>query len=429
MENIYTIASSSSSTTYGNIMSVFKDIMIKMFPFNYFNDVYVSSEISYTNIRRRLGRNSITEMSKLERPFMNINPQIQPPNGDLYLFDIPLTKNIDNMEVGLQRNTLFSILKNTVDHYSLNYKLNRDQIQFEMTITVDTLIQQLDLYKYMLNHFVWERPFALKASLESMIPREMISYMGKISNIDIDSSDTNQIPAMLKMMNMYSRFPITYKMRNGTALDEFFMYYNAELLITYGELSLEPVNRKNMADDYYQITFRATVDFNLPGMYALIGEHPRPLAVGVSLRSDNKDGTHDLVPLYTVNNLYAKYSSVKNGFILLTSSRFQTERDPKTKQDTLNLTVLFEQDYLRVIKENYVKNIPMNTLFDIILLKDGEELHEKDDWYVKWNTMDIVINNADDTATYCILIYINNSLFNERITGYKEENLTDKPSI
>lgn len=429
MENIYTIASSSSSTTYGNVMSVCKDIIVRLFPVNYFKDVYVSSEISYTNIRRRLGRNSISEMSKLERPFMNINPQIQPPNGDLYLYDIPLTKNMDNMEMGLQRNTLFSILKNTVDHYELNYKLNRDQIQFEITITVDTLIQQLDLYKYMVNHFVWERPFAMKTSLESMIPREMISYMGRLSNIDINDSKNNQIPAMLKMMNTYSRFPITYKMRNGTALDEFFMYYNAELLITYSELSLETVNRRNMADDYYQITFRATVDFNLPGMYALTGDYPRPLAVGVSLRSDNYDGTHDLVPLYTINNLYAKYSSIKNGFILLTSSRFQTEKDPITKQDALNLSVLFEEDYLRVIKENYVKNIPMNTLFDIILLKDGTELEEKSDWYIKWNTLDLIIKNADDNATYCVLVYINNSLFNERISEYKEEGFVDKPSI
>lgn len=429
MENIYTIASSSSSTTYGNVMSVCKDIIVRLFPVNYFKDVYVSSEISYTNIRRRLGRNSVTEMSKLERPFMNINPQIQPPSGDLYLYDIPLTKNIDNMEMGLQRNTLFSILKNTVDHYSLNYKLNRDQIQFEITITVDTLIQQLDLYKYMVNHFVWERPFAMRASLESMIPREMISYMGKISNIDIDDLKNNQIPSILKMMNTYSRFPITYKMRNGTALDEFFMYYNAELLITYSELSLESVNRRNMADDYYQISFRATVDFNLPGMYALIGENPRPLAVGVSLRSDNIDGTHDLIPLYTINNLYAKYSSIKNGFILLTSSRFQTEKDPVTNQDTLNLSVLFEEDYLRVIKESYVKNIPMNTLFEIILLKDGNELEEKNEWYIKWNTLDLVIINADNNATYCVLVYINNSLFNEHITEYKENALTDKSSI
>lgn len=429
MENIYTVASSSSSTTYGNVMSVCKDIIIKLFPVNYFKDVYVSSEISYTNIRRRLGRNTINEMSKLERPFMNINPQIQPPNGDLYLYDIPLTKNIDNMEVGLQRNTLFSILKNTVDHYNLTYKLNRDQIQFDITITVDTLIQQLDLYKYMLNHLVWERPFASKVSLESMIPREMVSYMGHLSNIDIDDKKNNQIPAMLKMMNTYSRFPITYKMRNGTALDEFFMYYNAELLIMYSDLSLENVNRRNMADDYYQITFRATVDFNLPGMYALTGDYPRPLAVGVSLRSDNIDGSHDLIPLYTVNNLYAKYSSVKNGFILLTSSRFQTESDPVTKQDSLNLSVLFEDDYLKVIKENYIKNIPMNTLFDIILLKDNNVLEESKDWGINWNTMDLVIKNADDKATYCVLVYINNSLFNERITEYKEEFLTDKPSI
>ena len=107
MENIYTVASSSASTTYGNIMIFFKEYLK-----NFFKDINVSSEISYVNIRRRLGRNTLNEMSKLERPFMIINPQIQPPNSDMYLFDIPLTKNFDHMEYGIQKNTLFPIIKN-----------------------------------------------------------------------------------------------------------------------------------------------------------------------------------------------------------------------------------------------------------------------------------------------------------------------------
>ena len=146
MENIYTVASSSSSTTYGNIMTFFKEYLERQFSIGYFKDINLSSEIAYVNVRRRLGRNTLKEMSKLERPYMTINPQIQPPNGDMYLFDIPLTKNFDHMEYGIQKNTLFPFLKNSTDLYMLSYKLNRDQIQFEMTITLDTYMQQLDLY-------------------------------------------------------------------------------------------------------------------------------------------------------------------------------------------------------------------------------------------------------------------------------------------
>ena len=123
MENIYTVASTSSSTTYGNIMTFVKDMITQKFSVNFFKDINLASEISYVNIRRRLGRNTLKEMSKLERPFMNINPQIQPPNSDLYLFDIPLTKNFDNMEYGIQKNTLFDIVKNKDDINAKEYLL------------------------------------------------------------------------------------------------------------------------------------------------------------------------------------------------------------------------------------------------------------------------------------------------------------------
>lgn len=429
MENIYTVASSSSSTTYGNIMTFFKEYLERQFAVGFFKDINLTSEIAYVNVRRRLGRNTLKEMSKLERPFMTIDPQIQPPNGDMYLFDIPLTKNFDNMEYGIQKNTLFPILNNGTDLYRLSYKLNRDQIQFEMTITLDTYIQQLDLYKYMLNHFVWDRPFTVRTCLESMIPRDIVKQMGLLSNIDIDNKDKNQIPDALRMVNKFSRYPITYKMRNGTALDEFFMYYNAELLLSFNDLSIDRVNRKGFADDFYQITFRATVDFNLPGVFVLSGLKPKPQILNITLDSIDSNGTHEMIPLYTINNFYARYAELKNGYLLYTSSRFQTERDPQTKKDTLDLSVLFDDNYIKVIHKFFVNNIPMGTLVDIILLKNGEELKVSQDYKIDWNMLNLTIYNADDKATYCVLIYINNTLFAEHIINDMEEAMSDKKGL
>ena len=429
MENIYTVASSSSSTTYGNIMTMFKDFLTSNFSVNYFKDINISSEISYVNIRRRLGRNTLNELSKLERPFMIINPQIQPPNSDLYLFDIPLTKNFDNMEYGIQKSTLFPVITNKTNGYDLRYKLNRDQIQFDINITVDTLIQQLDLYKYMLNHFVWERPFTIKSCLESMIPREIIKQMGILSNINIDDEKVNNIPHMMVLLNKFSHYPITYKMRNGTARDEFFMYYNAEVLLTLNDLSIEQVNRKGFADDYYQITFRAIIDFNLPGVFALIGHKPKPKSISLEIDSINRDGSMDLIPLYTINNFYSRYNSEKNGYVLYTSSRFKTERDGRTGKDSLGLEVLFDDQYLEVITKYYANNIPLETLLDLILVKDGVELTYDKDWTMRWNNLELIINDADDSATYCIIVYINNKLFNENIINNIEDKRTDKNSV
>ena len=429
MENIYTVASSSSSTTYGNVMTSFKEFLVRNFSANLFKDVHLSSEIAYSNIRRRLGRNTLKELSKLERPFMNITPQIQAPSGDAYLYDIPLTKNIHSIEHGIMTKTLFPVLINTTDGYRLNYKLNRDQIQFDMTIVVETSIQQLDLYKYMLNHFTWDNPFIIETSMEAMIPREMIRCMGNLSNIDIDDEKNNQIPAMLYMLNQTSQFPITYKMRNGTACDEFFMYYNAKLLVTLTDLTPEPVSRRGMTDDYYTITFHAAVEFNLPGMFILTGEKPRPENLSDVLKESSEDESYDLIPLYTINNFYSRYTSIKNGFMLYISSRFQTETNPETHIDTLNLSILFDQPYLKAIDEYHAAGNPMDTLIEIILVRDDEELTSGEEWKVNWNSRDLTILHPDDQATYTIVIYINNNLFNEYISEDYESRKIDKSTI
>ena len=191
MENIYAMGSSSASTTYGNIMVFVKERILQLLPIINFKDINLSSEIAYVNTRRRLGRNSLREISKLETPNMTIIPRIQPPSGDVYLYDVPLTKNYNNIEYGVAKNTLFWILRNKDDGYFFTYKLNRDRISFDVEITVDTLIQQTDIWKYMLNWFTWERPYAVPTCLEAMIPRHMIKAMGKLSNIDIDKTTSS----------------------------------------------------------------------------------------------------------------------------------------------------------------------------------------------------------------------------------------------
>lgn len=428
MENIYAMGSSSASTTYGNIMVFVKERILQLLPIINFKDINLSSEIAYVNTRRRLGRNSLREISKLETPNMTIIPRIQPPSGDVYLYDVPLTKNYNNIEYGVAKNTLFWILRNKDDGYFFTYKLNRDRISFDVEITVDTLIQQTDIWKYMLNWFTWERPYAVPTCLEAMIPRHMIKAMGKLSNIDIDNPNSNQIPVILQMLNRYSRYPITYKMRNGTGLDEFYMYYQTYVMLSFEELQTDEVNRKNFADNFYQIKFQCIADFNIPGLFAIIGENEPPKIIKEDLRVIEPNGCHELVPLFTVNNFYNRYPTIRNGFVYHTTARFKLEETRKLSEK-VPIQLLFDSWRLDIIHEYDNNKVPMCTLINLIILRDGKELEEGTDFIAHWNSMEIEVFNPDHESTYQLIIYVNNNLFtNERIE-HVEHDWTDKPNI
>ena len=422
------MGSSSASTTYGNIMVFVKERILQLLPIINFKDINLSSEIAYVNTRRRLGRNSLREISKLETPNMTIIPRIQPPSGDMYLYDVPLTKNYNNIEYGVAKNTLFWILRNKDDGYFFTYKLNRDRISFDVEITVDTLIQQTDIWKYMLNWFTWERPYAVPTCLEAMIPRHMIKAMGKLSNIDIDNPNSNQIPVILQMLNRYSRYPITYKMRNGTGLDEFYMYYQTYVMLSFEELQTDEVNRKNFADNFYQIKFQCIADFNIPGLFAIIGEKEPPKIIKEDLRVIEPNGCHELVPLFTVNNFYNRYPTIRNGFVYHTTARFKLEETRKLSEK-VPIQLLFDSWRLDIIHEYDNNKVPMCTLINLIILRDGKELEEGTDFIAHWNSMEIEVFNPDHESTYQLIIYVNNNLFtNERIE-HVEHDWTDKPNI
>lgn len=428
MKNIYTIASTSSSVTYGNISCAIRELLLSKFPYNFFNYINISSEIAFRNIRRQLGPNTLNEFSKRRKPYLIIRPVYSVGNSDLFLNDIPLTKNFDDIQYGMDKRYLFPIYVDRENGIGLRYKLNRDKIDFDITITVSTLHQQIDVYKALINQIVWERPYSHSTSLEALIPRSMISYLGKVINMDIDNPSLNQIPVLLRRLNTLSNYPITYKIRNSSSLDEFFMYYNHNIIVTFTDLSLEDGNKKNMVDESYNITFRVSAEFNLPGLFILDGEKPKPQTFNMNLVNTTNDGSQEFIPLFTLNNFYNQYPSIMEGFKLYTTSIFNVEENP-THKDYLDISPLFEDDIIRIIKENVSYNSPIDTVLKIIILKDNERMVYGTQYNIDFNTMNVEILDVDKTSTYRIIIYINNIHVNSRLIELIDNEKVDKPEI
>jgi len=429
MEGIYSVASSASSVTYGNIASAVKEMIIAKFPYQCFKYTAISTEIAHRNIRRQLGQNNRIEITKRDKPLLIIKPVFQAMNNDMYLYDIPLTKNMDNGEIGITGRYMLPIMQDSINRFKLAFRLNRDKFEFDVTITVSTLIQQIDTYKGMLNHMQWEQPYAMPTALEAMIPDEIIAYIGKLSHIDVSNADTHNIPILLKHMNRCSQYPITHKLRNSTATNEFFMYYNNNVIVTLSDLTIDEGTKKGMVDDDFNINFHISAEFNLPGLFALTTTDAPINFVKPTIEVLNPNSSSDFIPMFTLNNLYSRYTSMIDGYRMYTTSVIQMEPDPKTHSDSFNAAVFFEDEYIDLIKQTYANNVPVDTLVRIIIVKNSVNLVQGVDWNIEWSSMNITAYNVEIDSTYRILIYVNSIKINEELIIAQDDRKDDKSSL
>lgn len=441
MQAIYTLGTSSASHTYGNVASYIRVYLERQFPAHFLTHTYIDSKVAWKDLNEVLG-NDDREFKKRHYPYMIINPRFTDQDTGRYLYNTPLTKNMDDTESGIRRNTLFPVLRDNWSGLELCYKLNRDILNFDVEIRLRSEPQQMDIWKNLENMLKWNEPFMKPVSLESCIPRSMIAYMGRMANIDLEQSteSENLVPIMMQYLNRHARMPITYKVRNSTSVEEFFLYYQTKLLITLSDLQPADGSKKNIIDDYYPITFRVSAEFNLPGMYALLGNNEKRFhAMKLdAIVGNNKAGRGaELVPMYTACNMYANYTAERpDGFQFYSSNVVTVNKEDMGKDEVISIKDMLADTHLKILNRLMTDGVPPDTVFRFRVLLDDHELpcNHQDElcpkaWHVDWPHKNIVIHKGDPTVTYRILIYANIILLNERFAAMQEREKVDLPSV
>lgn len=431
MDGIYTMASPSSSSLYGNVGCAIRQLILSKFPYNYFQYTNISTEIAFHNLRRQFGSNTNNEISKRKYPQLIVQPSYQVPDQDGFLQNVPLTKNDMDIQSNIDRRYLFEVIKDKQYDWSLKFKLNRDRIEYDVQVITQTLHQQLDIYKAMMNQMTWDRTFYYPAALEAVIPKTMVEYMSRLCNMDIYNYP-EFIPMFLRHLNSISGYPITYKVRNASATDEFFMYYQHNLVVTYTDLQLESANKKGMVDESYTITFRVIVDFNLPGLFILDGAESNLAKIKgilVDKTSIGKGYDQDLdefIPLFSLSGFYNRFPQRRDGLTLYGSFLFTSEE--KTDQDTADIGLLIEPDHQKAIRFHVKYGMLDETICKVYVMKDSEEL-SSDQYRVNWDTMKIEYKNPDPKATYRVAIYMNMEVINADLANPRVDGPFDKHAL
>lgn len=426
MNSIYTIATNCASVTYGNIAQHVKEIIKNFFPSDFFNYEHISSEIAYRNIRRLTLNNKSKDIVARKKPHLIIRPIFSVPD-DMYLYDTPLTSNMDNLEKGMDNRATFPILQDNTNGIGLSYKLNRDKIEFQVTVNLSTSYQQIDIYKSLANIIFWNRPHTKRLPTESMIPRGLMRALALSQNIDINN-ERYAAGIFLDYLNRYSNSPITYKMRNGTAADEYFVYQNQLVLFTFSDLQIEEGNKKNMADDVYPITFRVTAEFNVPGLFILYGDSYLKDkiitdAVIVELKTENSIS----FPLFTIENLFVD-STDPNGFRKFKSSILQMERN-KDGNDITDFGCLLSTELISILREYYANKVDISTIAKLYLFKNNLQLVEDIDYKIDWNKTELCTYNPDLESSYRIILYLNMIKINELLVNKTDDSQTERPGL
>lgn len=427
MRGILTFANGSSSSLYGCIGYSLQDYIVSRFPKDFFNYTTMSSELATRNIRRTFKKaNTKKEIVKRQKPGLIIQPTFPDNDNDSALQGIPLTRNFDDLQYRTDKLYLFEVIRDKKYGYDLKFKMNRDKIEYDVTIQLDTLHQQIDLYNTMKNQMIWERSFANRMALEAIIPKSTIATISKICNMDIEKSP-EYIPILLKRLNSTSAYPITYKMRNASATDEWFMYYTHNVIFTFSDLSKPEGNRKGMSEEIYTINFRVTAEFNLPGVYFVEGDLDIVKQVDVSLVATNNypDSTDGFIPMFTIDNLYTRFPPEKDGMQLYGTTIFKTDEGPNQIEDRVDLCGAIDNEHLKVVRLHRSWHMNPHTLLQVIVLKNRQYLEEDKDFYVDYNTMELAVLHPDKTATYRLVVYFNYNTVNEILSNTAYENVRD----
>ena len=421
MPILYSMGSTSSSCTYGNVIKALEQELLRYFPRNYFKYKHVSSQLVFRE-ETHIASFTDAELKKREKPLFLLRPSFE-NNTDIPFTYTMLTTNVYANSNAISVKSVYPLIKDQKQRIILGFRMNRDIIPFECTIRTQTLVDQLDMYKMMQNNMQWGGPYQRSFALESVIPYELIFYLANMNGFDLQNP--SHIPLMMHYLESHSSYPITYKIRNSTSRPEFFMYYRVPVMITLEDLSIDSGSKKDMVDDIYEINFNIRCEFNLPGVFLMYGNDASPRKFNTRIQSDVSETTTAYIPIYTMDRLFEENNMLLDGYKMYTTTIFQTEEENQNKDDTLDLNCVIHPQYIQVIRKYDVSDIPKDILFKVLVYAGTEKLEEDTDYEVDWSLMKLTVHHSDPEMTYRIIVYANMDKLNEELADIQNMQSSD----
>ena len=134
--------------TYGNIATFVNQWLLDLFPKNYFKTDYINSTIAYRDFATY--NNNRKEFIKKQKPMLILRPRIEIDTQD----ELPINQTYlanriyDVMNDDIDTGNLQSFFEDRDNKRYIQFLLNSLRITFDVTIVVETLMEQINLVHY-----------------------------------------------------------------------------------------------------------------------------------------------------------------------------------------------------------------------------------------------------------------------------------------
>lgn len=423
----YSMAAASMAHTYGNIATFANSWLLSLFPPNYFKTNYINSTIAYRDFATF--NNNRREFIKKEKPMILLRPRIEIdtlddlPINQTYLAQRIYDINNDDIETGNLQNFFFD----QDNKRQIQFLLNALRIVFDVTILVETQMEQINLVHYFKNRVRQNWEMSTVVGLESYISRDIMWLLAKDAGFEdvFTTSKENRIGEFLSYVNNNSMYPVTIKYKNSTGRHEFFRYHHSHVNMAITGLSIDDPNKKNMVSDECAINFSLRCDFNTAGLYVYLSNNDTVFEEfrreGLIEGFDPSLTEKDMISVVTPQKLYSR--TMPNGWQIYTTPAFDI--DTKERPYPLDFSVLLNTSLLEAISYHKKHGIPLTTFMDVEVLKNERTMEmERNEYKIDWDNLTLYVYNCNQNVEYRFILYVNTVYLNDLladIVKFREE--------
>ena len=418
----YSMAAASMAHTYGNIATFANEWLVSLFPPNYFKTDYITSTIAYKDFATY--NNNRKAFVKKQKPMIILRPRIEMdvldelPINQTYLAQRIYDINNEDIDTG----NLQSFFEDRENKRYIQFLLNSLRINFDVSIIVETQMEQINLVHYFKNRVRQNWEMTTVVGLESYISRDIMYLLAKDAGFEdvFTTSEESRIGEFLSYVNNNSMYPVTLKYKNASGRHEFFRYHHSHVNMAITGLSIDDPSKKNQVSDEAVINFSLRCDFNTAGLYLYLSHNDIIFDEHIEeyLVSDNVS----IIPVTTPQNVFTN-KIMPNGYQVYTSVAFEIDNDEVPYP--LDFSVLLNTSLKEAVNYHQQHGIPLSMFIDIEVLKNNRVMEiDKGEYYIELEKLMIYVRNCNRDAEYRFILSVNTRYLNDLLSDivkFREE--------
>lgn len=396
IENTGTIAITSISHTYGNVLGIIEKYLLDLFPLDYFRTVLPTTQIAARQLKH-----TPAKLSKKEAPIMLLSPRIVfGQDENRFLGHTPFNDRMTNIHSYWGDGSLILLAEDKRRNIYIHGHYNRMVMYIDIVLTFDTYGEQLNTMNYIYNMIPIGHAQNIATPLELCIPKHMCSVISGLSKIPIKDKN-NSVYDFLTYMNTIWDGTITYKLKGGSNSDEFFWHYLTNIDTTFQDVQMDQGQRNAQLIHNYNITFTIRCDFNTIG-YLKITHPDFKTLVTIPDTSENV-----IYSIFT-DVINIKDFSIPMGWAILSWPIFKLNEG----ENTIDISPILNDSLNACIDYHLKINKPIENFINIQFRENGQII-SKELFYVDWEKRILHILQPNYKKTYRMIIttcpeYINN---------------------